>query len=251
MTGPAIQLYFGEWRRNVKLRRCSWAARGVLVDVMGFMHDSDEYGALRWPLVEIATAVGCPLKLVRELAEKGVLKGSDEHVVPAYRWAPSHAGKRGPEVVLVQEQHGPLWYSSRMIRDEYIRTKRGLGTRFGSASKLPTATPSGTPSQRNGDGEGSQNSPPTRRGGDGASSASALNQHHVGESPTVPSPRPTKTENHGASSPSNGQTGAWWKTDQGIDAKAKELGLHAARGEDYGALKQRCFDEDTRRKRAR
>lgn len=177
MKRPAIQLYFGDWLRNAKLRRCSWGARGVLVEVMALMHDSEEYGALRWPLVEIAQAVGCPPALTRELAEKGVIKGGDKHI-DAYRWAPSHAGKRGSEVVLVPEQDGPLWFSSRMVRDEYIRTKRGVGTRFGPGGKLPTAPPNHPPTRRNGDGEGGGKGgdigPPNRREGDGPAFAVAL-----------------------------------------------------------------------------
>ena len=37
--------------------------------------------------------------------------------------------------------------------------------------------------------------------------------------------------------------GAWWKTNQGIDAKATELGISAKPGEGWPQLKQRCFDE--------
>src|SRR6185295_538142 len=103
MDRPAIQLYFGDFEGNEKVKRCTWGARGALLYVMGLLHRSDEYGALRWPLKEIAGAIGAPLALVKEIVAKGCLKGSDTHV-EAYRWAPRHAGKRGPEVVLVPEQ---------------------------------------------------------------------------------------------------------------------------------------------------
>lgn len=177
MKRPAIQLYFGDLLKNPRVLRCSWAARGALIWTMSILHDSDEYGAVRWPLAEIAQAVGCPVTLMRELATKGALKGGDTHA-EAYRWAPSHAGKRGAEVVLVPEQEGPLWYSSRMVRDEYKRTNRGLGTRFGQPGKLPTAPPNQTPdkppTRGNGGGDGSPHSPPTRREGAGASSSSSV-----------------------------------------------------------------------------
>lgn len=162
MKRPAFQFYPADWRNNAKLRRCSWAARGAWIDVLGLLHDSDEYGVLRWPLKEIAQAVGCPLALVKELADKGVLKGCDTGRCTALRYAPMHAGRRGPEVVLVAEQSGPVWYSSRFVRDEFIRLARGAGTRFGES---PDPPPKG------GIGEAPK-PPPSRRQGDGASSTS-------------------------------------------------------------------------------
>lgn len=177
MKRPAIQLYFGDLLKNPRVLRCSWAARGALIWTMSILHDSDEYGAVRWPLVEIAQAVGCPATLIRELATKGALKGDDNHV-EAYRWAPSHAGKRGSEIVLVPEQDGPLWYSSRMVRDEYKRTNRGIATRIGPGGKLPTPPPNtpprGTPNRGNGDGNGGPSAPPSRGEGGGASASSSF-----------------------------------------------------------------------------
>lgn len=70
---------------------------------------------------------------------------------------------------------------------------------------------------------------------------------HGGESPTVPSPG---SANQGASSPSKGKNGAWWKTDQGIDAEAKAEHITPNAGETYEHLKQRVFDAKARRQRA-
>jgi hypothetical protein len=39
----------------------------------------------------------------------------------------------------------------------------------------------------------------------------------------------------------------WSRSDDGIDRKARELGIAARRGESYGSLKARCFDELARR----
>lgn len=44
--------------------------------------------------------------------------------------------------------------------------------------------------------------------------------------------------------------GAWHKSDTGIAARAKELGLSAMPGESYKQLKERCFDEAKQRERA-
>lgn len=43
MTRPSFQFYPGDWRKNANLNRCSHAARGVWVDVLCVLHDSDEW----------------------------------------------------------------------------------------------------------------------------------------------------------------------------------------------------------------
>lgn len=117
---------------NAKLRRCSHAARGAWVDVLCVLHDSDEYGIARYPLVELANASSAPIKLLRELVDKGVLKGCDKGKCAAFVYVPRSGRKDGEPVVLVAEQDGPVWYSSRMVKDEYVRTIRGESSRFGA-----------------------------------------------------------------------------------------------------------------------
>jgi hypothetical protein len=96
------------------------------------MHDQTEYGVLRWPLREIAKAVGCKLSELRTLVSKQVLKGVDDgQRCEAFVYTPRSGRKDGEPVTLVAEQEGPIWYSSRMVKDEYVRTIRGESTRFG------------------------------------------------------------------------------------------------------------------------
>lgn len=49
---------------------------------------------------------------------------------------------------------------------------------------------------------------------------------------------------------SQGNNGAWWKTHEGIEAKGKELGIPAHRGEDWPAYKSRLFEHINRQKAA-
>jgi hypothetical protein len=157
---PAFQFYPADWRSNAKLRRCSAAARGAWMDIMCILHDSDEYGVIRWPLDELAHAAGVPLKLARELVAKGVLKGSDSGAEP-FTHTPSHAGKKGEPVVLVHVDGGPVWYCSRFVRDEWIRGRRGASTRFDSEnqpSRSPTRSPTRPVGERLGDGPSSSSS---------------------------------------------------------------------------------------------
>lgn len=132
MKRPAFQFYPGDWQRNANLRRCSPAARGVWVDIMCLLHDSDEYGVLRWPLADIAQAAGAQLSLVRELVQKQVFKGADEGQCPELVYVPRSGRVDGNPVTLIAAQMGPIWYSSRMVKDEYVRNHAGSSTRFGA-----------------------------------------------------------------------------------------------------------------------
>ncbi len=165
MKRPAFQLYPGDWLKNLKLRRCSWQARGAWIEVLCLLHGSDEYGLLRWPLEEIAQAIGCPMKTMNELVEKEVFKGADHGCRP-YVFTPTHAGRKGAPITLVAVSDQPCWYSSRMVRDEYVRSKRGESTRFGEEESLTSRSPMG------GIGE-----PPKGGIGDGSSSSTSSSKN--------------------------------------------------------------------------
>lgn len=158
MKRPSFQFYPGDWQSDLKLRRCSPAARGVWLDLLCAFHDSDDgYGLLRWPLKDIANTIGASLSHVRELVDKGVLRGSDKELSEALVYIPRSGRKEGPAVTLVAPQAGPIWYSKRMVIDEHVRTIRGESSRFGwpdgeslkPAPKPPlgdgTSTPSPSP----------------------------------------------------------------------------------------------------------
>lgn len=147
MKRPSFQFYPGDWTGNSNLRRCSHSEKGVWLDVICLMHDQTEYGVLRWPLKEIAQAVGCSLSMLRSLVTKGVLKGDDKRMEEPYVYIPRSGRRDGEPVTLLGTQDGPLWYSSRMVKDEYVRTIRGESTRFsdefGAAPKLSPKPPFG------------------------------------------------------------------------------------------------------------
>nr|WP_298117377.1 DnaT-like ssDNA-binding domain-containing protein [uncultured Pseudomonas sp.] len=169
MKRPSFQFYPADWRNNAKLRRCSWAARGVWIELMGLMHDSDEYGVLRWNLKQIAQAIGAPIKLLKELVECGVLYGAESGECEPMIYTPRSARKAGDPVCLMPAQQGPVWYSPRMVRDEYVRTKRGESTRFGEGGEPPKPRTSRSPKRPIGDDIGEA---PHRPQGDGSTSSS-------------------------------------------------------------------------------
>ncbi len=160
MKRPAFQFYTGDWMSDLKLRRCSPAARGVWMDVLCALHDSDDaYGLLRWPLRDIANTIGASMSHLRELVDKGVLRGSDSEIADPLVYVPRSGRKDGTPVTLVAQQPGPLWYSKRLVTDEYVRTIRGEGTRFGDAGNdPPKARPKPAPMPPFGDGSSSSSS---------------------------------------------------------------------------------------------
>jgi hypothetical protein len=174
MKRPSFQFYPADWRNNSKLRRCSEAARGAWIDVLCLLHDFDEYGVCRWSLAELARAAGAQIKLVKELVAKDVLKGGDKGA-PDYVFTPTHAGKAGTPVTLVAAGEGPCWYCSRFVRDEYIRQRRGNGSRFTSDNQpgsVGGSDPANEPPKR----EPKQSPKATIGGrqGDGPTSTSSL-----------------------------------------------------------------------------
>jgi hypothetical protein len=159
MARPSFQFYPADWKGNAKLRRCSEAARGAWMDIICSLHDSDEYGVLRWPLADLARSAGIALKLARELADKDVLKGSDTPPL-RYTHTPRHAGKDLPEVILVESLDGPCWFSSRMVKDEWRRKRSGGDTKF-TAETQPSRSPGRRLGEDLGDGSLSSTSSPS------------------------------------------------------------------------------------------
>jgi hypothetical protein len=141
---PSFQFYPSDWTSNPNLKRCTFAERGVWLEVMCLMHDQPEYGVLRWPLKEIAEAVKCRAADLQALIRKGVLKGDDKQLGEAYIYTPRSGRKDGEPVTLLGTQSGPIWYSSRMVKDEHVRTIRAESAANGAAPKqAPKASPKG------------------------------------------------------------------------------------------------------------
>lgn len=140
MNRPSFQFYPADWQANSNLRRCSFEEKGIWLEVICLLHDQEQYGLSRWSLKEIAQAVGCkPLKL-KGLVDKGILKGADAGATcPALIYTPRSGRKLGTSIELVEEQPGPVWYSSRMVTDEHKRVARG------ESGEAPKAAPEGAP----------------------------------------------------------------------------------------------------------
>jgi hypothetical protein len=68
---PFIKWYPTDWRADPRLRMCSLAARGLWIELIGYMHEGEPYGHLTIndaipTLPDIAALVGRPLAEVRK-----------------------------------------------------------------------------------------------------------------------------------------------------------------------------------------
>lgn len=183
MRRPSFQFYPDDWSSNSNLKRCTHEEKGIWIDVMCVLHDQDEYGIARWPLAEIAQAVGTTKAKLKRLVEKGVLKGADagEKCAPMV-FVPRSGRKNGDPVTLIEEQEGPLWYSSRMVLDEYKRMVRG------GIEAAPNGSPDASPKGGIGEGiddtlKGTPDPSPSRAG---ASSSSPSSSSHINNTPNPP-----------------------------------------------------------------
>ena len=108
------------------------------MELICLFHDSEEYGILRWTLEEIAIAIGCEKSDLQELIRKGVLKGTEKDGEKVSFSSSFSQRKGGPIQKVLIDDTGPLFYSSRMVRDEFIRKERG---KFGYLSELNENVP--------------------------------------------------------------------------------------------------------------
>lgn len=129
---PWFPFYPGDWLNDAQLGECTMAQQGAWMRVLSHMHLSAERGLLRMPLAAIARKAQCRVSDLHALAANNVLRGSDDAISAAVLFRPVHARQRGAAVVLVDAQPGPLWYSYRMLKDEYKRRAR-----YGSYGSAP------------------------------------------------------------------------------------------------------------------
>jgi hypothetical protein len=91
---PWLRWYPGDWRADPRLRMCSLAARGLWIELLGFMHEAEPYGHF---IVggaapserEIAKLVGASIseakRCVLELRNSGVFSTNPEGVIYSRR----------------------------------------------------------------------------------------------------------------------------------------------------------------------
>ena len=140
MKRPSFQFYPADWLGNPNLKRCTHAEKGMWADILCLLSDGDQFGILRWPLKEIATAIGVPVSALKGLVSKNVLKGSDTRC-EAFVYVPRSGRKDGDPVTIIEEQDGPIWFSSRMVTDDYKASVREKNLPKSHQKSSPAASP--------------------------------------------------------------------------------------------------------------
>lgn len=113
MKRPAFQFYPGDWRKDVELRACSLAARGLWIDLMCVAHECEPYGHLvlngnPMTMQQLAGQIGVPAAQVKKLLDELIASG----------------------VARIAE-NGAI-YSKRMVEDERVRNARAEGGKAGA-----------------------------------------------------------------------------------------------------------------------
>jgi hypothetical protein len=179
MKRPAFQFYPADWRKDIELRSCSLAARGLWIDLMCVMHDCEPYGHLAlngkpMTAANISGQTGVPAaqvkRLLDELLQNGVARQADEGLI----------------------------YSKRMVDDEALREYRaGIGRQNGAkgaefgAMGAEHGKKGGRPKKQNGGdepGEEPGKKPPQNPhpSSSSSSSSSILNTTQLSLGPALP-----------------------------------------------------------------
>lgn len=129
---PWLKFYPADWRADPRLRMCSYAARGLWIDVIAVMHEAEPYGHL---------LVNGRAPTPRQLA--GLLGGTERQVT-ALLAELEEAG------VFSRTEDGVI-YSRRMVRDRE-RSEEGrkqVAKRWGGGDPTgdPTAPPNRSPTE--------------------------------------------------------------------------------------------------------
>lgn len=233
---PSFQFYPDDWLSNSNLRRCTHEERGIWMDILCILHDQEEYGVIRWPIADIARAIGTTTAKVKRLAEKGVMKGADSNeTAQPLIYTPRSGRRDGNPVTLIAAQKGPLWYSSRMIIDEYKRIVRGgsgetsgadngerSGERFGANNgECFGEAPKGTPK-------------PSPKGGIGESKNAVASRDQSSVSDALGPVTPQKTEGSASHSHAKNST----QIDEGTSPETAPV-LHGISSEDSAQNKMK------------
>ena len=121
MTDPWFKFYPSDWRGDAGLRQCSYAARGLWMDLLSIMHEAEPYGHLLVngkPLDarRIGAVLGGSEKqvaaLLSELEEAGVFSRTDDGTIYSRRMLRDRAkadrdranGKRGGNPDLTEKK---------------------------------------------------------------------------------------------------------------------------------------------------
>lgn len=133
---PALQFYVGDWRKDPGVQALDYEARGVWLELLCLMHESDDRGRLLlngqpMPDAALAQNLGLPEATLKQILSK----------IEAYGVA-----SRDPDT-------GAL-YCRRMVRDEDLRRKKAEAGRIGGSISKPPPKQTGSKNEAEGEANG-------------------------------------------------------------------------------------------------
>lgn len=243
MKRPAFQFYPDKWMTDQELRSCSIAARGMWADMLCMAHLSEPYGHLtvngkRKTDAQIINAIsGATRALLTELETAGVFSRTDDGTIYSRRMVRDEAMRkvRGEGGELGAE-HGPKGGSHGAKGGRQSKEKEGKKPPLHADEKPPLEGSEKPPL------EGSEEPPLEDRLKPPPvfASASAFCKPSVVETPTVEAPKAHNAVDKNKKMKQI-NTERWDQSDQGIEAKGRELGEMARPGETHFEYKQRLW----------
>jgi predicted transcriptional regulator len=115
---PWFPIYPGDWQKDLGLRMCSFAAKGLLMDMQCLMHQGNPYGYLR-----LTNKVITKVNLVH------ILGVNQEVVEPLLKELLDNE-------ILDQDQNTKCYFYPEMIKREELRKKRAKGGKLGGNPAL-------------------------------------------------------------------------------------------------------------------
>lgn len=120
---PWLKWYPADWRADPPLRMCSLAARGLWIEMLGFMHEAEPYGhllvsGLAPSIEDLASLVGTPVAVTRkalaELESRNVFSRTDAGTIYSRKMVRDKAkaeqdkanGKRGGNPKIKEPDNG-------------------------------------------------------------------------------------------------------------------------------------------------
>lgn len=158
-----MKFYPEDWRGDVKLRRCSLAARGLWVDLLSIMHEAEPYGHLvidgqKASVSDLSKVLGVHHKtliaLLKELGKNGVYSVSIDGIIYSRRMARDHAksledkenGRRGGNPNLAKGVNPPVRAEVKAQKPEARSQKNTLSNESVAHARKRVATDRTLPS---------------------------------------------------------------------------------------------------------
>lgn len=160
MKLPAFMFYTGDWMKDPALRSCSLAARGLWMDLLCLMHESDRRGYLQHTTgkpvshEQAARMTGCSpdqvSQLLQELEDSGVYSRTKNGTIYSRRMvadekkraACSEAGKKGGNPTLKGgDKGGPKGPPKPNQTPSYSSSDSSSSASSAAVSKTPSPSP--------------------------------------------------------------------------------------------------------------